>query len=87
MADVKVERTESLSRDEAAAWLHALSTALAKGGYVKLPLGGEASVGVNVPDQVHAEFEIEVDGDRVVIELELSWSTTALTADEAWEEG
>ena len=87
MADVKVERTESLSRDEAAAWLHALSTALAKGGDVKLPLGGAASVGVNVPDQVHAEFEIEVDGDRVVIELELSWSTTALTADEAWEEG
>ncbi len=73
MTDVRVERSETLSRAEAAVWLHALSTALAKGGDVTLPVGG-VTVGVHVPDKVRAEFEIEVEGDQVEIELEFSWT-------------
>ena len=77
MTDVRVERSETLSRAEAAVWLHALATALAKGGDVVLPVGG-VTVGVHVPDKVRAEFEVEVKGDQVEIELELSWRTTAV---------
>ena len=77
MTDVRVERSETLSRAEAAVWLHALSAALAKGGDVTLPVGG-VTVGVHVPDKVRAEFEIEVEGDQVEIELEFSWRTTAV---------
>ena len=73
MTDVRVERSETLSRAEAAVWLQALSTALAKGGDVTLPVGG-VTVGVHVPDKVRAEFEIEVEGDQVEIELEFSWT-------------
>ena len=95
MPDVRVERSETLSRAEAAVWLQALSTALAKGGDVRLPVGG-VTVAVHVPDKVRAEFEIEVEGDQVEIELEFSWRTTALPepsddeaatepVDEAWQ--
>ena len=77
MTDVRVARSETLSRAEAARWLQALSTALAKGGDVTLPVGG-VIVGVHVPDKVRAEFEIEVQGDQVEIELEFSWRTTAV---------
>ena len=77
MTDVRVERSETLSRAEAAVWLHALSTALAKGGDVTLPVGG-VTVGVHIPEKVRAEFEIEVEGDQVEIELQFSWRTTAV---------
>ena len=77
MTDVRVERSETLSRAEAAMWLQALSTALAEGGDVTLPVGG-VTVGVHVPDKVRAEFEIEVEGDQVEIELEFSWRTTVV---------
>ena len=72
MTDVRVERSETLTRAEAAVWLRALSTALAKGGDVSLPVGG-VTVEVHVPEKVRAEFEIEVSGDQVEIELEFSW--------------
>lgn len=74
MADVKLERRESLSRDEAAVWLHALSRAFAHGGDVELPMGG-GTLGLQLPEQVQAEFEVEVDGDEVEIEVEFKWST------------
>ena len=77
MTDVRVERSETLSRAEAAVWLQALSKALAKGGDVTLPVGG-VTVGVHIPEKVRAEFEIEVAGDQVEIELEFSWRTTAV---------
>jgi amphi-Trp domain-containing protein len=77
MTDVRVERSEMLTRAEAAVWLRALSAALAKGGDVTLPVGG-VKVGVHIPEKVRAEFEIEVEGDQVEIELEFSWRTTAV---------
>jgi amphi-Trp domain-containing protein len=74
MADVKLERKESLSREDAAVWLHALSRAFAHGGEVELPMGG-GTLGLQLPEQVEAEFEVEVDGDEVEVEVEFKWST------------
>ncbi|GAA2747534.1 hypothetical protein GCM10009868_37410 [Terrabacter aerolatus] len=74
MADVKLERTESLSRQEAAQWLAVLSKAFARGGEVTLPMGA-ATDELHLPERVRAEFEVEVDGDEVQIELEFTWST------------
>ena len=42
MSDVKVEREQTLSRQEAAVWLSALSEAFARGGHAKLPVGRAA---------------------------------------------
>ena len=75
MADVKLERKESLSREEAAVWLHALSRAFAHGGEVELPMGG-GTLALQLPEQVEAEFEVEIDGDEVEIEVEFKWSTS-----------
>ena len=77
MADVKLERKESLSREEAAQWLSVLSKAFARGGEVTLPVG-VATVELHLPDRVRAEFEVKVDGDEVEIELEFTWSTSGV---------
>ena len=74
MADVKLERKESLSREQAAVWLHALSRAFAQGGKVELPMG-DGTLGLQLPEHVEAEFEVEVDGDEVQVEVEFTWST------------
>lgn len=73
MADVKVERKQALSREEAAAWLHVLSHAFKRGGEVELPVG-DGTVSLGLPEHVRAEFEVEVDGDEVELELEFKWS-------------
>jgi amphi-Trp domain-containing protein len=74
MSDVKVERKESLSRQDAAGWLTLLAEAFAKGSHVELPFG-PGSVSLHVPDHVRAEFEVEVEGDEVEVEVEFKWST------------
>jgi amphi-Trp domain-containing protein len=74
MPDVKVEQKQSLSRAEAAVWLHALSRAFERGGTAELTMPGGATVELRLPDDVRAEFEVEVDGDEVEIELEFTWS-------------
>ncbi len=76
MSDVKVERRQSMSREDAAVWLHALSHAFRHGGQVELPIGDGGTVGLQLPDQVRAEFEVEVDGDEVEVEVEFKWSTS-----------
>ena len=76
MSDVKVERKESLSRADAAMWLSALSKAFAKGGDVTLPVGG-STVSLHLPEHVRAEFEVEVSGDDVEVEVEFTWSTAS----------
>ena len=73
MSDVKVERKESLSRDEAAMWLSLLSKAVTAGDHAELPFG-PSSVSLYIPDRVHAELEVEVEGDEVEVEVEFKWS-------------
>lgn len=75
MADVKLERKEALTREEAAQWLSVLSKAFARGGDVTLPLGSGGTVELRLPNRVRAEFEVEVSGDEVEVELEFTWST------------
>lgn len=79
MSDVSVEHKETLSREQAAEWLHVLSRALRHGGQVELPLGSSEAVAttlsLRLPEEVQAEFEVEVDGDEVQVEVELTWST------------
>ena len=86
MSDVKLERKESVSRDEAAEWLSLLSRAFTQGGHVDLPFGA-GTVSLHIPDRVRAEFEVEVESGEIEIEVELKWSTAhtegAPTEDEA----
>jgi amphi-Trp domain-containing protein len=80
VSDVKVERKESVSREDAARWLELASRAFAAGSDVDLPFGA-GEVSLHIPDQVQAEFEIEVDGTEVEVELEFKWSTAGPGAD------
>jgi amphi-Trp domain-containing protein len=79
MADVSFERTKSLSREDAAIWLHALSRGFSHGGEVKLPVGSGGVVTLRLPDEVKAEFEVEISGNEVEVELEFTWSLTKAT--------
>ena len=74
MADVSFERKRTLSRREAGAWLSALSRGFAEGNDVELPVGGGGTVTLRLPDEVRAEFEVEVSGDEV--EVEFTWRLT-----------
>jgi len=73
MSDVKVERKESLSRDDAATLLALLARAFTAGDHAELPFAPN-SVSLHIPDQVHAELEVEVEGDEVEVEIEFKWS-------------
>ena len=71
------DRSEAtLSRDDAAIWLQALSRAFSRGGEVELPVGDGGRVGLRLPEHVRAEFEVEVEGDEVEVEVKFSWSTS-----------
>lgn len=74
MADVSFERKKSLSREQAAVWLSALSNGFAHGGDVDLPVGGGGTVSLRLPEEVRAEFEVEINGDQVQVEVEFTWS-------------
>lgn len=73
MSDVKIERKESLSRDEAAQLLSLLSKAFTAGDHAELPFG-PSEVSLHIPDRVRTELEVEVEGDEVEVEVEFKWS-------------
>ena len=82
MADVRFERKRSLSRADAATWLTALSKGFTQGGDVVLPVGHGGTVTLRLPDEVQAEFEVEIKGDEVEVELEFTWTLSSTsTAD------
>ena len=85
MSDVKVERKESLSRDEAATLLSVLSKAFTAGDHAELPFG-TSSVSLYIPDRVRAEVEVEVEGDEVEVEVEFKWSIAEHVAASAMED-
>ncbi|HEY1642374.1 MAG TPA: amphi-Trp domain-containing protein [Streptosporangiaceae bacterium] len=74
MSDVKVERKEAVSREEAASLLKLLSQAFTGGGHAEIPFGPGGTMSLRVPDSVRAELEVEIEGDEVEIELEFKWS-------------
>jgi len=74
MPNMELKRKECLNRQDAANWLGAFAIALAHGGHVQVNLGG-TTVRLHVPDDVLSEFEIEMNGDELELDIELKWST------------
>ncbi|MFD8228639.1 amphi-Trp domain-containing protein [Streptomyces massasporeus] len=74
MTDLKFEQKRSLSRQEAADQLTALADALREGGDAELELG-PGTLGLRIPDDLHSELEVEIDGGEVELEIELKWTT------------
>ena len=70
---MEITEKERLSREDAAARLHALADALARHNDVEFDRGG-LRFKVHVPDEVDFKFEIEIDEDEREIEVELKWS-------------
>ena len=68
---LEITRKERLSREEAAARLHALADQLARHNDVEFERAGTRFV-VRVPDEIAVKVELEV-GDETELEIELSW--------------
>ncbi|WP_406053986.1 amphi-Trp domain-containing protein [Kribbella sp. NBC_00889] len=69
---IEVKEKASMSREDAAARLHALADSLAKENEVEFDRGG-LRVKVRVPDQVHFKLEFELGDDGSELEVELTW--------------
>ena len=69
---MEITEKERLSREDAAARLHALADALAKNSNVEFDRGG-LHIKVHVPDEVDFKLEIEIDDDEKELEIELKW--------------
>ncbi|MFG1813629.1 amphi-Trp domain-containing protein [Kribbella sp. NPDC049174] len=69
---IEIKEKELLSREAAAARLHALADMLAKENDVEFERGG-MRVKVHVPDEVHLKLEFELGEDESELEIELTW--------------
>ena len=67
----ETDTTERLSREQAAARLHAIADALARHNSLEFVRGGHR-VTVAVPDEVELNVECEV-GEKGELEIEISW--------------
>lgn len=77
MPNMELKRKECLNRQDAANWLAAFAIALAHGGHVQVNLGG-TTVRLHVPEDIFSDFEIEVNGDELELDIELKWSTVSV---------
>ncbi len=82
MSDVKVEYEQTISRDEAAAWLSQLARAFTGDHDAEFPFGS-GTVKLHVPGSVRAELEVEVEDDEVEIEIEFTWPLSQRKAEPA----
>jgi amphi-Trp domain-containing protein len=69
---MEITEKERLSREDAAARLHALAEALARHNEVEFDRGG-VRFKVRVPDEVEFKLEIEIEEDERELEVELKW--------------
>jgi amphi-Trp domain-containing protein len=69
---MEITERERLSREDAAARLHALADALARHNDVEFDRGG-VHFKVHVPDEVDFKLEIEFEDEEREIEIELKW--------------
>lgn len=69
---IEISEKERLSREEAAARLHALADALARHNEVEFERGG-LRFKVHVADEVNLKVEIEIGDDERELEVELTW--------------
>ncbi|MGW4807823.1 amphi-Trp domain-containing protein [Kitasatospora sp. NPDC004272] len=82
MKDLEFTQERALSRAEAADQLEALAAAIRRGGQAELALG-PGRLTLRIPEELHTEIEVELDGDEVELEIEMSWRTTAAERSEA----
>jgi amphi-Trp domain-containing protein len=68
----EIDETQTLSREEAAARLHAFADVLARNNQVEFERDG-GRITVHVPDQVNLKVEVEIGDDEREIEIELTW--------------
>jgi amphi-Trp domain-containing protein len=73
MSDCKYKDEERLSRQRAAERLVDIAYALTAGGPLELSSAGRR-VTVPVPGELRLRRELNSEGDRVELELELTWS-------------
>jgi amphi-Trp domain-containing protein len=69
---MEITEKERLSREDAAARLHALADELARHNEVEFDRGG-VTFKVHVPDEVDFKLEIEFEDDERELEVELKW--------------
>jgi amphi-Trp domain-containing protein len=69
---MEITEKDVLSREDAAARLHALADALAKDNEVEFDRAG-LRIKVHVPDQVRFKLEVEIEDDGSELEVELAW--------------
>jgi amphi-Trp domain-containing protein len=69
---LELKEKTTLSREEAAARLHAIADELASGNDVVLE-NGPLRFMSRVPDQVHLKIEFEVEDGETEFEIELTW--------------
>jgi amphi-Trp domain-containing protein len=74
MVELKFERKDSLSRQEAVRRLRAIADALdGNDRRAELELGSE-TIDFPVASDVRFELEVELDDDELELEIELKWS-------------
>ena len=69
---MEITETARMSREDAAARLHALADALARHNDVEFDRGG-LRFKVHVPDEVNFKLEVEIEDDKRELEVELTW--------------
>ena len=69
---MEITERERLSREDAAARLHAIADALARHNDVEFDRG-DVHFKVHVPDEVDFKLEIEFEDEEREIEIELKW--------------
>ena len=72
MADVEFERKIRVSREQAGERLISLGKSLIGGERSKLDHDGDA-IQFTVADELDWEFELNIDGDEIELEIELKW--------------
>jgi amphi-Trp domain-containing protein len=69
---VELKEKTTLSREDAAARLHAIADELASGNDIVMERERLRFV-AHVPDEVHLKIEFEVEDDGSEFEIELTW--------------
>jgi len=70
--ELEVKETSTLSREAAAARLHAIADELSSGNDMIMERG-EARFVAKVPAEVAMKIEFEVEDDKTEFEIELTW--------------
>lgn len=75
----KIEKKQTVTRQEAAEWLSSLARVLTTGEGGDVDLAGD-KITLRVADQIRAEIEIEAEADKYEIDIELAWTSTSSDA-------